>query len=177
MIRALLVTALLFSAQMALAFSYTVEIPEEELQKKVSAMMPIEKKKLFVTVVLSKPEVDLMEGEDKIGVFSHIEVRVPGAAGLKGSGRVNITGSLSYDAKKGAFFFHKPSIVRLEVDKIPGKYMKNVKKAVELIAKKVLATRPVYTLKDDNVKQKLAKSVLETVSVKDQQLEVVLSVF
>ncbi len=157
-----------------MAFSYTVEISEAELQAKVSAMMPMEKTAFFVTVILSNPNVDLTNGNNEIGFFSHIEVKMLGK--IKGSGKVKITGTLSYEAEKTAFFFHEPKIVRLEIKNTSEKVTLSVKKVVGIAARKILATRPIYTLSDDNLKHKLAKSVLKSIKVENEKLYIVLGV-
>ena len=54
---------LMLISQIAMAFSYTMEISEKELQGKVSAIMPLEKSKFFVKVMLSEPVVDFNKGE------------------------------------------------------------------------------------------------------------------
>ncbi len=171
----LLALFLMASTQLAMAFSYTLEISEEELQEKVSNMMPLEKKKYFVTVILSNPEVSLANGNNEIGVFSHVKVIAPG--GIQGSGKVKITGSLRYDADKGEFFFNDPQIVNLEVGDVPEKYLPNIKNIAQSVVGKVLATRPVYKLKDDNLKHKLAKSVLQSIKIENSRLLVELSAF
>jgi hypothetical protein len=45
---------------LATAFSYTLELPEAELQTRAEAMMSLEKKKFFITIILTNPEVDLI---------------------------------------------------------------------------------------------------------------------
>jgi len=173
--RVLLALFFMASTQLAMAFSYTLEISEEELQEKISKMMPMEKKKYFVTVILSNPDVDLADGKNEVGIFSHVKVIAPG--GIQGAGKVNITGSLRYDADKGAFFFNHPEIVSLEIDDVPEKYIPNIKSIAQSVTAKVLAARPVYKLKDDNLKQKLAKSALKSIKVENSKLLVELSVF
>lgn len=174
-IRILLALFLMASSQLAMAFSYTLEISEEELQEKISKMMPMEKKKYFVTVILSNPDVNLADGNNEIGVFSHVKVIAPG--GIQGTGKVSIVGSLRYDADKGVFFFNDPEIVNIEVDDVPEKYLPNIKNIAQSVAGKVLATRPVYKLNDDNLKHKLAKSVLQSIKVEKSKLLVELSAF
>jgi len=66
--RVLLALFLMASTQLAMAFSYTLEISEQDLQEKISKMMPMEKKKYFVTVILSSPEVSLAEGLTRKGL-------------------------------------------------------------------------------------------------------------
>ncbi|VAW61508.1 hypothetical protein MNBD_GAMMA11-2537 [hydrothermal vent metagenome] len=173
--RVSLVIFMMLLSQTAMAFSYTLEISEKELQEKVSKMMPLEKKKYFVTVILSEPVIDLTGGNNEIGIFSHVKIIAPGS--IEGAGKVKITGSLRYDSKTGSFFFKHPEIVSLEVNDVPEKYMPNIKKIAQSAVSKILATRPVYKLKDDNLKQKLAKSVLKSIKVENKKLLVELAAF
>jgi hypothetical protein len=155
-----------------MAFSYTIKISEAELQAKVLAMMPMEKTAFFITVILSSPKVDLTNGNNEIGIFAQVEVKMLGS--IKGSGEVKIIGTLSYEAEKTAFFLHNPKITGLEIKNAAEKVTLSIKKVVEIAARKILATRPIYTLSDDNLKHKLAKSVLKSIKVENEKLHVVL---
>ena len=169
------VVMLMLISQMTMAFSYTMEISEKELQDKVSAIMPLEKSKFFVKVMLSEPVVDLIKTNNKISILSKIDIKAP--AGIKGSGKIQISGSLSYDSKKGAFYFKNPEIIMIKINKVPDKYMPKIKKISQNIATKILATKPIYKFKDNKLKHKLAKSVLESVTVQEEKLLVKLSAF
>lgn len=175
MFKFLLSCVLLLSAHTAMAFSYKLEISESEIQQRVTAMMPIQKSKFLLTVILSDPKVSLIKNTNEVAVSSPIEVMAP--AGIKGSGFVKLQGSLSYDAKSGEFFLRNPTIVEFEVNKLPEKYKQQAKLVVQTATENVLAKHPIYKLKDDNLKQKLAKAVLKSVTVKEQKLLVVLGVF
>lgn len=164
----ILCLALVLSAPSVIAVSYTLELSEQELQKRVSAMMPLAQNTFFGSIVLSEPEIDLIAQSDEIGVFSHIEIIVQG--GLKGSGRARIIGSLSYHPETSQFFFKNPRIVTLEVDGIPENYLPEVKNIAQLVASNMLASYPVYTLEEDNVRHSFAKAVLQSVSVKNEKL-------
>jgi len=166
---------LMFSSQVATAITYTLKITEDELQDKVSAMMPLEKTRFFVNVILSNPEVDLLDGSNKISVLSNIKVLAP--AGLKGSGKAKITGSLTYDPELTAFFFKNPTIENISIDNFPEKHIPKVKSIAQSVASKILTTQPVYKLKDNNLKHKLAKSILQSVTVINEELLVKLSAF
>jgi len=171
----ILVIALLMCSQLAMAFSYTLEISADELQSKVSAMMPMEKKKSFITVILSHPEIDLTVGNNKIGVSSQIAIVALG--GISGSGKVKITGLLSYDSEKSAFFFKNPEVVSLESEDVPPLLLPKVKALTQLAVSQFLSKKPIYKLKDDNVKQKLTKAVLQSIQVENNQLLAELSLF
>lgn len=155
-----------------MAFSYTIKISEAELQAKVLAMMPMKKTAFFITVILSNPKVDLSNSNNEVGLFAQVEVKMLG--NIKGSGEVKIIGTLSYEAEKTAFFLHNPKITGLEIKNAAEKVTLSIKKVVEIAARKILATRPIYTLSDDNLKHKLAKSVLKSIKVENKKLHVVL---
>jgi len=166
---------LLSMIQSSFAFSYTLEISESELQKKVSAMMPMTKKNVFMAVTVSDPKIDLIQQSNEIGVFTNIEVIALG--NLKGSGRAHITGTLNYDAEKGEFFFRDPTIVSLEIDNVEKKFIPKIKEITQLTITKAMSAYPVYKFKDDNIKHKLAKAALKSVTVNDKKLLVELSAF
>jgi hypothetical protein len=165
----------LFMANVAYAFSYTKEFTEVELQEKVEGMMPLEKKKFFVTVIITEPKLDLIEGSNEFGIQTHIEAIAPG--GIKGNGLTNITGSISYKPDEGAFYMDNPVIVDLKINGIAEKYHPKIKKIAQAIVSKFLSSRPVYKLRDDNLKHKLAKATLDSVLVQNEKLLVTLSVF
>jgi hypothetical protein len=108
-------------------------------------------------------------------VSTSIDVSAP--AGLKATGAAKIRGSLSYDAATGEFFFKNPSVDEFEVNGLPEKYRPTVRKVAQLAAEKALSGRPIYALKDDDLKHKLAKSALRSVTVKEGKLLVVFGVF
>ncbi len=166
---------LLIVVNMAYAFSYTKEFTELELQEKVEAMMPLEKKKFFVTVIITEPKLDLIEGSNELGIQAHIQAIVPGK--LKGNGTTKITGSISYVPDEGAFYMNNPTIIDLKINGIPDKYQPKIKKLAQITISKVLSSRPFYKLKDDNLKHKLAKATLDSVIVENEKLLVTLSAF
>ena len=102
MFRSIMFVFLSLLSQFAVALDYTQEITEQEIQEKISAFMPIEKKKYFVTVTLSNPIIDLLKESDEIGIRANIDASAPG--GIKGSGEVMIKGTLDYEPKKGEFY-------------------------------------------------------------------------
>lgn len=157
-----------------MALSYTLELSEAQLQSKLTAMMPIEMSKYFCTVTLSEPEIELIEGDDEISVFCHIDALI--SQNIKGSGRAKIVGSLDYFAETSEFHLIDPKIAMLEIDSVAEKYTSQLKSIVQWVASKILATRAVYQLKDNTLKHKLAKSMLQSVLVKNKKVLLKLSV-
>ena len=168
--QAVLIIALMLVAHTAHALTYTVEISEEDIQSRISALMPIERKDTFVTVVLSDATVDLAVGNNKIGFFSKIEVSVPGVT--RGVGSVKIVGTLSYDRETHEFYFRNPEILDIELESVPANVLPVVKDVAQAAATEVLSRYPVYKLQDDNLRHRFIKSVLRSVRVVDHHIEV-----
>ncbi|TWX47194.1 DUF1439 domain-containing protein [Colwellia hornerae] len=175
MFRIIIIIILSLLSQIAVAFDYTQEITEQEIQEKVSALMPIEKKKYFVTVKISNPIIALLKATDEIGIRANIDASAPG--GIKGSGEVMIKGTLDYDPEKGEFYFKNPTIIKLAIDKIPKSFTPKIQDIAQAALSKMMAVYPVYKFKDDNLKHKLAKAVLKSLAVKDEKLIITLGVF
>jgi len=162
----------------AMALSYTVEISEKDIQEKVSAMMPVEKKQFFITVRIFDPKIELIKDSDRIGIFTNVEVHAPG--GVYGAGRGKIIGTIRYDATSAAFYFQDLAIESFELDHLPGgsaPALKVIAQAVGVVANQAMLVYPVYILTDDDMQQKLLKSTLESVKVEDGLLKVTLSLF
>lgn len=165
----------LIVANSANAFSYTKTFTEEELQARLESVMPIERKKFFLTVVVSEPALALISDENKLGIEATIQATVPG--GFSGSGRANVVGSIDYNAEEGAFYIREPEVVSLSINGIPERHHNSVKAFAQTLLATSLSAYPVFRFQDDNLKHKLAKSTLESVVVENQKLLVKLRVF
>jgi len=157
------------------AFSYTLELPEAELQTKAEAMMPLEKKKFFITTILSNPKLDLISTTNEIGLTTNLQVKAPG--NISENGIVSFTGTLRYENDTGSFYFDNLNVNSLDVENIPPENLPKIKKLLEFVAKKFLAKKHVYKFKDNNLKHKLAKSVLKSVRVENEILFLELGLF
>ena len=164
---------LLMSTTQALA--YTVELSEDELQEKIEAKMPLEKTKYLINVVLTEPDVELVEGSDRIGFKCKIMAKLPG--GIEATGDAYIDGNISYNSDKGEFHLVDPELKDLNINGVSEKYKEKIRKIVEKVVKKSLAQFPVYRFKDNRLKHKLAKALLDSVVVKNQRLILELSLF
>ncbi|MDH5179555.1 MAG: DUF1439 domain-containing protein [Gammaproteobacteria bacterium] len=153
----------------------SLEFTEQELQDKVTAMMPLEKKKGIMTIVLTNPAVRLNQETNRMGIKVDMAVDVLGS--LKSTGHAEISGELMYNKKQGTFHLVKPEIGDMHIDKLPNKYQPKVKELAQQALEKTMEKRPVYELRDDSLKQKLARATLKNVSVKDGKLVVEFGLF
>ena len=158
-----------------MALTYTLSVSEEKLQKKIAAMMPIEKQKSFYTITLSDPMAEIIEERNEIGVY--VNVAIETWRGIKGTGNAKITGALSYNHETCEFFLKNIGLEKLEIDKISDKFSSVIKYIVQWLAAKTFESRAIYRLKDDNLKHKLAKATLQSISIAEGKLLLELSVF
>lgn len=175
MLKLFLTTFLVLHCASALAFSYTLELSETDIQERADAMMPLEKKKFFVTAVLTNPVLDLIETTNEIGLSTDVAIKAPG--NIVANGKVSFTGTLRYENDDGSFYFENLKVVSLDVKKVPPATLPKIKKILEFVAKKILAKKPVFTFKDNSLKHKLAKSALKSILVEDEKLIVELGIF
>ena len=155
--------ALLLISFHSFAFNYTVELTEQQLQQQLSRIMPIQQEKFLVTVILSDPILELAKDSDQIGLFANIKMTAPG--GIQGSGRAKIMGNIRYKSETGSFYLNNPKIAHIEVDQIPEQYHSNIKELAQMALTNTMTNRALFTLRDDNKQEKLAKSVLKSVTV------------
>ena len=175
MYRGLIFIGLSLVSQTVVALTYTHLITEQAIQEKVAALMPIKKKKYFITIKISSPQIDLIKETDEIGILAHIEAKALG--GIKGKGEVRIKGTVEYVPEQGEFYFKDPTIVSLVIDNVSAAIMPKIQGIAQASLSKAMAVYPIYKFKDNNVKHRLAKAVLKSLTVENEQLLLTLDVF
>ena len=150
------------------ALSLSIEVPEEELQQKLSAAMPFEIKKYLITVIISDPKIQLGTDVDEIHVASKVNVIAPG--GKSGSGSLRIKGPILYDPGTVSFFLKDPVVEELSVDNLVASYSEPVKQVVQALITRTFAKYPIYTISGEGFKNAIAKSFLKSVSIENSKL-------
>jgi hypothetical protein len=161
-------------ATLSHAFTYTQEFTEMELQEKIEGMMPLEKKKYFITLIVTAPKLDLLEESNELSIKADLAVYAPGR--IKGSGTTTISGSITYNPSQGSFHLINPTVVKLHVNGIPEKFQPKIKQMAQTAISNAMSNVALYRLKDNDLKQKLAKSVLESVEISNVKLLVNLNI-
>jgi hypothetical protein len=153
--------------QIAFSFSYTVKIPEAVIQEKITARQPLIIEKRFMTVILVAPKIGLLQKTNEVSISSPIDVI--GFKQWKYSGSASIRGQLRYDPKMGEFFLDKTVVEQIKVIGLPEKYIGTAKNITQMAADEMLTKYPVDKL-DDSLAHKLAKSLLLSVTVKENNM-------
>lgn len=160
-------------SSLATALPYTLKITEQELQEKLSKQLPIERQAAYISAKIYDSQVNLIEGSDEIGVFTNMDLTVFGS--IKGSGRAYAKGVITYNVEKGAFYLINPNIVSLDIENIPPDFIPDIKKIAQLSLEQALKISPFYLFSDQKTQEKMAKSSLESIQVKDQTLLIKMS--
>lgn len=153
---------------------YVIVLSQEQLQQKLDDVFPIEKKYLVaLTVTLSNPVLNLHEGANRIDFRVDAATKVPlKEHPLKGSGQ--LSGGIRFDPQEGKFYLDDSRIDELTIEALPDKYADKLKTAASLGVRQFLNRRPIYTLKDSDIKHSIAKLVLKNVIVEKGALKITL---
>ena len=165
--------SLLILPQFATAFSYTLTITEQELQEILAKKLPIERTASYLSAKIYDSQVDLIDGTDQIGLFTKIDLVALGS--IKGSGQAYVQGGITYNPAKGAFYLINPHILSVKIDNLPPDFIPEIKKIAQLSLEKAVQIYPIYRFKDQNIQEKMAKSVLESIQVEKNTIKIKMS--
>jgi hypothetical protein len=164
------------SAWMLYGRTFTIVIPQEKIQQALNEKFPINKTHLLIfTVQYANPRVILEEGSDRLtaGVDAKALFKMND---VSFSGTAVISGLLEYSRETGEFMLKQATVEKLDIEGIPERYAKKVNDVSTLAVKEYLDRKPVYRLKQSDVKQSLAKLALKKVTVRDQALVVTMGI-
>jgi len=157
---------------------YVVELTQEQIQTELDARFPVEKGHLLVLVLtLSEPEVVLPEGSERItfGLSANVSIGV-GEKPKSLGGRGTVSTALRYNPENFSFYSTEPVIEQLEIQGIPVKYVDIVNRIAGRALCERLDRAPVYTLKENRLKELAARLVLKGVTVKNGRLVIILGI-
>jgi len=153
--------------------SYLILLDETQLQARLDALFPLEKDYLFVIrVVLTEPDLRLVEGSDRIDFGVRVALNVGDLSGL--AGRARLSGSLRYDPTRGAFFLDRAELEQLSVEDLPELLRERAEGAVAAVSRQYFDRYPIHRLQRNDLEQVAARLVLKDVRVVGRQLRLTL---
>lgn len=170
----LLILALSFS-HISFAFEYTLELTQTQLQEKVQAMMPLTKKTLLATVVVSEGELDLIAQNEQLNVAALIEVTALGS--LSANGNLEIQAGVVYRPEEGAFYLSNPKLVTMNIQQLAPELQQSAQQLAQAALVNSMQRYPIYRFNDEDMKQKMAKAMLKSMVIQDDKIILTLSLF
>jgi hypothetical protein len=146
-----------------------------DLQRRVERLFPIRREDALVSVVLSRPEVMLREGSNRIGLRLHIEASALQQQQLTTSGTVGVDGVLRFLNSSGEFYLDDASVEELRLGQVPPLYLDEVRQLADGLVRDLLEERPIYVLGQSGESTRIMGSELKAVAVRDGRVVVELS--
>lgn len=158
------------SKQLRRAFAYRITLDAAGIERRIAGFFPLQTRTHGISLSLEKPKVRLSEANNRIHLLTDLVIGLPGQ--IRASGHVEIAGSLVYQADAGAFFFDNPEICQFSVMSIPSRYMIPLQRIMSNFLARRVTNIPVYTFKRQNLQHRVAKTILKTVEIKNNKLEI-----
>ncbi|MBN2719098.1 MAG: DUF1439 domain-containing protein [Deltaproteobacteria bacterium] len=145
-----------------------VKIPRAKIQEKVETKFPLERSVIVAKTKLYSPKVYFEDGEVGIrmkfkATFLKKEVK----------GKVNVRGTVEYDADKYRFYIADMQIVDVETPNLKLSSFGELKSVVSKLVAKRLDGMVVYTLDTSKRRERYASKRIESV-VFDEQNDIVI---
>ena len=147
-----------------------IELSERELQARLAARFPIQNCALIIVCLdITAPQLKLIEGSDRIALAADLSATL---GTRRYPGTLAFSGKLRYVAQDGNFFLDDIEISRFELDGVPPKYTEILRNTGPTVLRTVLSTQPIYTMKADTAKQRLARAAVGDVRVVNGKLRI-----
>ncbi|MFH1018548.1 MAG: DUF1439 domain-containing protein [Pseudomonadota bacterium] len=147
---------------------YTIVIPKDELQQRISSQFPISTTPLLLSFEISDPVVYFKGNNVGLKVRTELVLLMPSSA-ARYNGDADVNGAVVYNKNTKSFYLKDVMIEKLtlsdkqsNVQELPSKHKEELKAALEKV--------PIYSLNQKDFKHSLVKLFLKDVSVRDEKL-------
>ena len=132
---------------------------------------------LIFKITLDNPRVTLPESSSRVeaGLDVSLNIRIGDEPKSLG-GSIDASGTPAYVPEEGAFYLTDPVIEDLAVQGVPDEHAAKVNDVLTKALAAYYAERPIYTLKETDIKQSIARLVLKRVIVENGELVITLGI-
>jgi len=156
--------------------TWQVFIERDQIQSAIDAKLPFDKDFLLVlTLRIKALTVRLEEGSDRIGADCTMVLNLRLDQAREALGATALADArLRYDQQRFCFFIVDPEVRSASLRGIPDRYADLVVRYGRLGLQHLVNEVPVYTIRDDTLKLKLARAVIKGVAVHNGRVVVTL---
>ncbi len=153
----------------------TINISQQDIQNQINEVIPYEKTfKDRISVIIEQITPELRNGEDRIYVTAYLKVGLKiGQLSIPWRAQILADSALRYDQFTYTFFLVRPNL-KLSLDLVPEKYMDQANEAISQVFGEFITQIPIYRIRDEGIKSKLTRAVLQKVEINNGSLNVVL---
>ncbi|MCD8522074.1 MAG: DUF1439 domain-containing protein [Saccharospirillaceae bacterium] len=163
---------LLFSV---VAQAYEIRLSEQQLQQQLNRQMPLSQRQGMVTLTLSHPKLDLLPSGNRLSLQTNAVIAT--SIGLQSSGQLTVEGKIRYDKALYSFFIEEPVIRQLDIDGLAPALQPQLTALAQKALTPALTGQPVYTLSDQDVTQAMARMMLQSLTITETEVLLVMSPF
>jgi hypothetical protein len=147
-----------------------MDIDQAQIQQRLAARFPQHNCALALACLdVTDPQVILAEGTDRIGFAANVNVTL-GRRQMQG--RVAFSGVLRYVRYQGDFYLDDIRIDDLQLSQFPPELATVLRLRGPAAMRRALEGHPVYTIKGDTAREKLAKLAVSNVRVVNGRVRV-----
>lgn len=150
--------------------TYVIELSQEELQAHLDKGFPLKKGVLIFNLQLTDPKVTLKNGSDRIHFSMNVGTNIR-IDGITPKGTAAVVTRLRYVPEQGEFYLSDPEVA-LHLDSMTGDNLVKMNEIANVLLKEFSAQRPLYRLKDSDLKQGVARAILKDVRVEGGALKI-----
>jgi hypothetical protein len=153
-------------SNVACGYRADVKVSREKIQNLIEKKFPIEKDAVLAKLSLHSPKV-LFHGGSQIGMRLQYDAALLGKHAL---GEIAFHGPPVYKPEEGAFYLSALTIDEFTINDDSLSHKEKLRDRVSSVLDKVIPHVPLYRLRQQDFKQKLAKLLLKQVRVGDEDL-------
>lgn len=170
----------MFYAASLLLFSITVQayevrLTEQQLQQQLDRQMPLSQRQGMLMLTLSNPTLDLLPSGNRLSLQTNAVIAT--SIGLQSSGQLTVEGKIRYDKASYSFFIEEPVIRKLDIDGLAPALQPQLLALAQKALTPALTEQPVYTLSDQDVTQVMARMMLQSLTITETEVLLVMSPF
>ena len=156
--------------------TWQVFIERDQIQSAIDAKLPYEKDFLLVlNLRITALRVHLEEGSDRIGADADLGLNLQAGSAREPLGATaRVDARLRYDQQRFCFFIVDPVVRRASLRGIPDRSTDLAVRYAQLGLQHLVDEVPVYTIRDDSLKRRLARAVVRDVAVRNGRVVVTL---
>ncbi|SDJ59347.1 DUF1439 domain-containing protein [Microbulbifer yueqingensis] len=153
-----------------------VRFSEAQIQQALQRSLPVTRTYLVIfELTLDNPRVELAEDTGRVQAGLDITLAINSREGSKDfRGSADISGVPSFASPEAAFYLQAIEVERLEIAGLGDEQLERARSAVQLALSEYYRHHPIYRLKGESIRQRLARMALKDVEIDGDEVVITL---
>ncbi|UHQ55062.1 MULTISPECIES: DUF1439 domain-containing protein [Microbulbifer] len=153
-----------------------LRISEAQILETLESNLPLTRTYLVIfDLTLDNPRIALNAETGRVNAGLDITLDIKSREGSKGyRGAADVSGVPSFVAENGEFYLQQIVVENLEIEGMDDKQLARARNAVQVALTEYYRNHPIYRLKDNSARQRLARMALKDINIEGNELVVTL---